>query len=275
MVVEMPDLSGKYGVVTGATSGVGEALVRELTARGARVLFSYNSSVDEAAQIGDQTGSSYAALNLGDPKSIESFLEVVKAGGPVNYFIANAGVESTGSLVKQDYDEICRVVGTNQIGNMFLVRGLVVGELMQRGGQIAGIGSIASQGNHDQFAYSSSKGGLASAILAARRDAQVRAQELGLKVFEPPFIRGTKMADRYLKIIERKGIPNKARQVGAEADALINEFRESGYALDLLPLTVEILRLTVDPSVTGVVRIPEGADLNVMRARFLDDYILE
>jgi NAD(P)-dependent dehydrogenase (short-subunit alcohol dehydrogenase family) len=85
------DLSGKRAVVTGASLGIGEAVVKELADMGAEVVFCARSkeAVDQLAAYSNSVTGLVA--DMGDQASTEKFLEAVEAGGGVDILINNVG----------------------------------------------------------------------------------------------------------------------------------------------------------------------------------------
>ena len=256
------DLSGKKFVVTGGSRGIGKDIVKQASLAGARVLFTYNSGEDRAREVLKATRSSeFTSLDLADRSSIGDFLFKI-ASESIDYFVANAGIEFSGSLKKHNPDEIQRVIDSNLTGNLYLLQSLVADDLMNSGGQIAVVGSIAADGNHDQFAYSASKSGLRGAIESlSRYDSMVKGQGLGVKLLEPAFVR-TPMTERVLKLLERRVIPAKG------GDDLVERFRNEKIVMDPEYAAGEILRMTIDPGVTGVRTIPEGVNLHQIRETY-------
>lgn len=269
MVVEMPDLSGKRAVITGGSEGLGKELAIQARRAGASVAASYFSRQNEAAGIAQDHGIEFYHFSLGDINSTREFLDSVGRGGPIDYFIANAGVEKTGGLDEHDEDTLFRIINANVFGNAILVRNLLTQGMMAHGGQISVIGSIAAQGNHHQLGYSMSKASL-EGINSLNYDAAVLDNGLGVKILEPAFIRGTKMSDRTLRLLERKVIPAKARRDGIEPAELVRSFNEnSGYVSDCAEVATEVWRLTVHPLVTGPRRMPDYATIKEMRAKYI------
>lgn len=254
----MEDLAGKLVVVTGGTSGIGGEIVRLAAGRGARVVLSYAEKADAAREMVN-SGLVVAAprLLLGNVDSTRGFLDEVTRQGKVDYFVANAGREFSGGLEKHEWPKIDDVVTADLTGNLYLLQGLIVGGLMNQGGQISVVGSIAADGNHDQFAYSAAKAGLRGAIESlSRYDAMVRGQGLGVKLLEPAFV-NTGMTARILPILRRKVVKPD----------LLDEFN-SKLVMELPYAAGRILELTTDPEITGVRTIPEGLDLHDVRKKY-------
>jgi NAD(P)-dependent dehydrogenase (short-subunit alcohol dehydrogenase family) len=255
-------LKGKRIAITGGSSGIGEELVGQASAAGAIVVFSYNSGLDRAKRIAERTGAEAIHFVLGgdDSEFIYGLETLSGYGGGIHYFIANAGKELSGGLKKHTREEIDRILRINLNGNMHLLRELIDGDLMAQGGQMAVIGSIAAQGNHDQFAYSAAKAGLRGAVGVLQYDAQVREGGLGVKLIEPAFVR-TPQTERPLRLVERI-----VKRKGG--DALWDEFVGNKYVVDADYAAREILEMTVNPEIIGRRGMPEGFDLREVREKY-------
>ena len=84
-------LKGKRAVVTGASLGIGEAVVRELADLGAAVVFCARNpeAVDALAQYSEHVTGLVA--DMGDQDSTEAFLDAVDSGGGVDILVNNVG----------------------------------------------------------------------------------------------------------------------------------------------------------------------------------------
>lgn len=260
---EKPSLEGKIVVVTGGTGGIGYDLVTQSSNSGAKVIFTYNKGKERADRLVEKTEAKSLQLILGDIISTRSFLDTLKEEHyGIDYFIANAGQELSGDLNKHTWGNIQEVINVNLIGNLYLLQGLILGGLMKNGGKISVIGSIAASGNHDQFAYSAAKAGLRGAVESlSRYDSYVKSQKLGILLIEPAFVK-TPMTERILKILERRIIFSKG------GNDLVNEFKQKGYVMDASYVAKEILKLTIDPGITGIQSIPKNTNIHEIRERY-------
>jgi len=252
-------LEGKKLVVTGGSNGIGKAIVERASQLGANVLFTYNAGEGRAKELAERTGAEHRRFVLGSPDSTKDFIDSLRATGHVvNYFIANAGRELSGDLSKHSFSEMQAIFDANLLGNLYLLQNLIISDSMVNGGQVAVIGSIAADGNHDQLAYSASKSGLRGAVESLfRYDGLVKKQVLGVKLIEPAFVR-TPMTERILKVLERRALRPE----------LVAEFNEKGYIMDAPYAAQRILELTVDPTVVGRVTIPANINLHEIRERY-------
>lgn len=103
------DLSGKRAVVTGASLGIGEAVVKGLADMGAEVIFCARTSeaVDALAHYGKQVTGIVA--DMGDKASTESFLDQVEAAGGADILINNVGSSPSRNflyMTDEDWQEL-------------------------------------------------------------------------------------------------------------------------------------------------------------------------
>jgi NAD(P)-dependent dehydrogenase (short-subunit alcohol dehydrogenase family) len=132
---DIPDLSGRRAVVTGATSGLGWETARVLAAHGANVILAGRNATrtEEAVRrvrAGVATGSVEPGdLDLADLSSVRAFAAQV-AAEPLDLLVNNAGVMALPSR-EQTADGFERQVGTNHLGH-FALTGLLLPALLAR-----------------------------------------------------------------------------------------------------------------------------------------------
>ena len=115
----LPDLTGRVVVVTGASSGIGEASARALAGAGAKVVLAVRDTAKGeriAATIAGDT--EVRPLDLEDLASIRAFAAAWT--GPIDILINNAGI----MLVEEGRtaDGFERQIGTNHLGHFVLDR---------------------------------------------------------------------------------------------------------------------------------------------------------
>ena len=111
----MTGIKGKVAVVTGAGSGIGQALACELARRGAKVAISDidATGLAETAKRLRTIGATVhqARLDVTDRAGVLSYAdEVVAEFGTVNIVINNAGIAFTGDVEQMSFEQIERVI---------------------------------------------------------------------------------------------------------------------------------------------------------------------
>jgi 3-oxoacyl-[acyl-carrier protein] reductase len=159
----MFDLTGKAALVTGATGGIGGAIVQALHAQGASVTVSGTRSnlLDQlAGDLGDRIH--VAPCNLADRSEVEALVpRAEEMMGKLDILVANAGITRDNLLVQlrdEDWDE---VIAINLSATFRLVRAAVRGMMRRRFGRIVGITSVVGVvGNAGQGNYAAAKAGM-------------------------------------------------------------------------------------------------------------------
>jgi 3-oxoacyl-[acyl-carrier protein] reductase len=155
-------LDGKVAVVTGGGQGIGEAICRRLAAAGAKVgVFDMNA--DNANRIGKAINGVPMVGDLTKEADLDRvFAEVIKAAGPVDVLVNNAGVASRKGRdvpiwesVREDWEYVLNI---NVTGLVLCCKAVLPGMIERRYGRIVNIASIAGkEGNPKMGPYSASK----------------------------------------------------------------------------------------------------------------------
>lgn len=126
LTLVVPDLSGKFAIVTGANSGLGLGLAKRLAAAGADVVMAIrNRAKGEAAIAGihrefPAAKLSLRILDLSSLKSVAAFADELAAEGrPIDILINNAGV-MTPPQRQETRDGFELQFGTNHLGHFAL-----------------------------------------------------------------------------------------------------------------------------------------------------------
>ncbi len=166
----------KLAFLTGASSGIGQALAPQLAARGydlvlaARRVDSLEQVKRDIAARFAQCGVEVLALDVTRYADVQSAIaETARSHGGLDLVIANAGVGSTGPVGSGRFAEDLAVIETNVIGAMATIDAAVSLFRAQNRGQIAVISSVAAfRGLPGAASYSASKAAIAVYADAAR-----------------------------------------------------------------------------------------------------------
>jgi NAD(P)-dependent dehydrogenase (short-subunit alcohol dehydrogenase family) len=195
-------IKDRVAVVTGAGSGIGEAVVRELTGRGVRAVILVDRSdraLDLARALNDSVGRKVADAKIGDATDEvfrgRVFDEVVSRHGPVHICVPAAGITRDSLSVKLDKETgkavvyagkmFREVIEVNLLAPIYWALEMVARLAEDRArkklarwspeetvqGTIVFIGSVSSQGNKGQIAYAVSKAGLEGAAATLMKEA--------------------------------------------------------------------------------------------------------
>ena len=171
-------LTGKVGIVTGASKGIGAGIAKYLAAEGAAVVVNYASSKDGAEQVVNEItkeGGKAIAVQADVAKHEDVqhlFAETKKAFGRLDILVNNAGVYQFAPLEETTEDQFQRQFGINVFGLILATR-----EALKffgpEGGSVINIGStITSVTPPATVVYTATK----AAVNAITR---VLAKELG------------------------------------------------------------------------------------------------
>lgn len=140
-----PTLSG-VAVVTGGAQGVGEGIASRLARDGAHVLIADRNTDAAKATATRLVTEGWRAdavhLDIADPDSVGALGSAIRAvsDAPVNYFVANAGVQTFQRATELPVDEWDLVLTVNARGTMLSLQ--EAARLMPDGAAIVAIASI-------------------------------------------------------------------------------------------------------------------------------------
>lgn len=159
----MEPFAGRHFVITGASSGIGASLARELARRGARLtLVARRRELLEQLAVECGGGHQVIACDLSELPA-PGWLDGAEAAlGPVAVLVNNAGMENTGPVAASSEEEGQRLLRLNLITPLVVTRRLLPG-LVERGGAIVNVASVAALAPAPwQAWYAASKAGLAA-----------------------------------------------------------------------------------------------------------------
>ncbi len=161
--IEAFSLAGRTAIVTGASTGIGQAISATLAAAGARIAAVGRSSLAEtAALIGEERVLAIAA-DLSTTADIPRIVEETLAwSGRIDILVNNAGIirrQDALDFTEADWDE---VMDTNLKSAFFLAQAVARPMIARGGGRIVNVASLLSfQGGIRIASYTASKSGLA------------------------------------------------------------------------------------------------------------------
>jgi 2-deoxy-D-gluconate 3-dehydrogenase len=160
------DLTGKTAIVTGASSGIGQAIAVALATAGARVAGVARSSQDETAKVVQAGGGGYLAIkaDLATIEPVERILDdTIAWAGCADILINNAGILRRADPLEfseKDWDDVINV----DLKSVFFLAQAFARRALARGGgaKIVNVASVlAFTGGIRVPSYTASKHGVA------------------------------------------------------------------------------------------------------------------
>lgn len=158
----MFDLSGQTAIVTGAATGLGEAIARRFAAAGAIVAVADKDETG-AASVAAAIGGFALPVDITSDTSIRAAVaEVMVKQGKIDILVNNAGIAGKAAPIwdQTDYDW-ATIISINLTGVFQFCRAVLPHMRERRYGRIVNIASIAGkEGNPNMCPYSASKAGV-------------------------------------------------------------------------------------------------------------------
>ncbi|WP_421524970.1 3-oxoacyl-ACP reductase family protein [Pseudomonas yamanorum] len=170
MTAPTPRFNQKVALVTGGSRGIGEAIVRRLSAEGAAVAFTYSSSADKAqALVGliESKGGKALAIQAdsADVVAIErAVATTVERFGALNILVNNAGILLMGTVDTFSLEDFDRMFAVNVRATFAAAK--ACSAVMHEGDRIITVGSVVAQrsGFPGSSVYSMTKSAIAGMI---------------------------------------------------------------------------------------------------------------
>jgi len=152
----------KVAVVTGGTRGIGEAISRDLHAKGYKVAATYSGNDERANAFSADTGISVFKFDVSNFEECKAGLEqIVSDVGAVDVLVNNAGITRDGTLHRMSHEDWQAVIDTNLGGCYNMSRCVIDGMRERSFGRIVNVGSINGQaGQYGQVNYAAAKSGI-------------------------------------------------------------------------------------------------------------------
>jgi len=160
-------LEGKVALVTGASRGIGRAIAIELAKQGAKVAFTYLSSVEkgqaleaELTALGTQAKGYRSDASKYD-EAEKLVADVLADLGALDVVVNNAGITQDGLLMRMTEEQWDKVIEVNLKSVFNLTKAATKPMMKARSGSIINLSSVVGvRGNAGQANYAASKAGI-------------------------------------------------------------------------------------------------------------------
>lgn len=186
-------LAGKTVWLTGASSGIGEALVKEFAQKGCRIVLTARRE-QELLRVQKEAGLSnenslILPADLYHTENVNQWIEAIKAKfGAIDILVCNAGVAQRFSVIESSMAINRQIMELNFFSVIALAKAVLPAMLKQRAGQIVVISSVMGKiSMPGSSMYSASKHALHGFFDALR--AEVYKDNIGVTVVCPGYIK--------------------------------------------------------------------------------------
>ncbi len=185
--------ANQVAVITGASSGIGWALAKELAGQGCKVglMARRQDKLDAlAAEVRNAGGTAETApADVGDRSQVEAAISRLRGVlGPIDLLIANAGVGKPTLLDPVNVSDVEEMVRVNLLGVVYAIAA-VLPEMLRRGqGHLAAVSSLAAyRGLPAESGYCATKAAVNSYMDGLR--VHLRKHNISVTTICPGFVR--------------------------------------------------------------------------------------
>lgn len=226
-------ISGSTVLLTGATGGLGQAIARTLSAKGAKLLLT-GRRTDVLQPLADELADARTiAVDLAKPAEVDRLLA---EAGEVDILVANAALPASGLLRTFSVEQIDKALDVNLRAPIVLAHALAPQMAARRSGHLLFMSSLSGKAaTAGSSMYNATKFGLRGFAMAMR--AELRADGVGVSCVFPGFIREAGMfADSGVKL--PPGVGTRSPQ--DVADAVVSAIERNRGEVDVAPLTLRL-----------------------------------
>jgi len=204
----MNDLKNKNIIVTGATGGIGNSIIRKLYSYGANICATGTKTEKLEKLKKDYEKIEILKFDISQMDQIENFIEDAtnKLGGSLDCLINNAGLTQDNLAIRMSLSEWQKIIDINLTSTFFMCKFGIKKMLKNKSGKIVNITSIVGHtGNVGQVNYSASKAG----IIAMSKSLAIEYSKKNINVncISPGFIQTAmteKIDDKHREMIISK-----------------------------------------------------------------------
>ena len=192
----MKDLKDKKIIVTGASGGIGNAIIKKLSEVGANILAS-GTRIEKLEELKKNFKNiKILRCDMSESSKIEEFIENAtnELGGNLDCIINNAGITQDNLAIRMSLEEWQKVINVNLTSTFLMSKFAIKKMLKNKSGKIVNITSVVGHtGNLGQANYTASKAG----IIAMSKSLAIEYAKKNINVncISPGFIK-TAMTDK-------------------------------------------------------------------------------
>ena len=192
----MNDLKNKNIIVTGATGGIGNSIIKKLDEFGVNILAT-GTKIEKLEELKNKFKNiKILRFDISESDKIEDFIENAskELGGNIDCIVNNAGITQDNLAIRMHLDEWKNVIEINLTSTFLMCKFAIKKMLKNKKGKIINITSVVGHtGNLGQANYTASKGG----IIAMSKSLAIEyaKKNININCISPGFIK-TAMTDK-------------------------------------------------------------------------------
>jgi len=192
----MISLKDKKIIVTGASGGIGNSIVKKLSDHGASILAT-GTKIEKLEELKSKYKNiSIIKFDISQSDKIEEFIEnaTTELGGNLDCIVNNAGSTQDNLAIRMSLDEWKKVIDLNLTATFLLSKFAIKKMLKNKSGKIVNITSVVGHtGNLGQANYTASKAGIVA--MSKSLALEYAKKNLNINCVSPGFIQ-TAMTDK-------------------------------------------------------------------------------
>lgn len=192
----MNNLKKKNFIVTGASGGIGNAIIEKLNEAGANILAS-GTRIEKLEELKKNfEGIKVLKFDISQSDKIEEFIEnaTSELGGSLDGIINNAGITQDNLAIRMSLDEWQKVININLTSTFLMSKFAIKKLLKNKSGKIVNITSVVGHtGNLGQANYTASKAGIVA--MSKSLAIEYAKKNININCISPGFIK-TAMTDK-------------------------------------------------------------------------------
>ena len=192
----MRNLEKKNIIVTGASGGIGNAIIKKLSEAGANILAS-GTRIEKLEELKKNfEGLKILKFDISQSNKIEEFIEnaTSELGGSLDGLVNNAGITQDNLAIRMSLDEWQKVININLTSTFLMSKFAIKKMLKNKSGKIVNITSVVGHtGNLGQANYTASKAGIVA--MSKSLAIEYAKKNININCISPGFIK-TAMTDK-------------------------------------------------------------------------------
>ncbi|MDA7574477.1 3-oxoacyl-ACP reductase FabG [Candidatus Pelagibacter sp.] len=204
----MSNLENKNIIVTGASGGIGNSIIKKLNEAGANILAS-GTRIEKLEELKkNYKNIKILKFDISQSDKIEEFIEnaTSELGGSLDGLVNNAGITQDNLAIRMSLDEWQKVININLTSTFLMSKFGIKKMLKNKSGKIVNITSVVGHtGNLGQANYTASKAGIVA--MSKSLAIEYAKKNININCISPGFIKTAmteKIDDKFKEVIISK-----------------------------------------------------------------------